>query len=52
MNKAIVSSIIAIVFGDLGTAIGSALMNWPQLRPILAKDEMGAAILTSLEKDK
>lgn len=52
MNKAIVSSIIAIVLGYLGSALGYEIMNWPQLGPILAIVVMGSAILTSLEKDK
>ena len=52
MNKAIVSSIIAIVFGYLGSGVGDEIMNWPQLGPILAIVVMGSAILTSLEKDK
>ena len=29
MNKAIVSSIIAIVLGYLGSALGYEIMNWP-----------------------
>ena len=52
MNKAIVTSIIAIVLGYFGSALGYEIMNWPQLRPILAIVVMGSAILTSLEKDK
>lgn len=52
MNKAIVSSIIAIVLGYLGCAFGDAIMNWPQLGPILAIVVMGAAIITSLEEDE
>ena len=46
MNKAIVSSIIAIVLGYLGSALGYEIMNWPQLGPILAIVVMGSAILT------
>ena len=49
MYKAIVSSIVAIVLGYLGTALGYEIMNWPQLGPILAIIVMGCAILTSLE---
>ena len=52
MNKAIVSSIIAMVFGYLGSALGYEVMAWPQLGPILAMVVVGSAILTSLEKDK
>ena len=52
MNKAIVSSIIAIVLGYLGSALGYEIMSWPQLGPILAIVVMVSAILTSLEKDK
>ena len=52
MNKAIVSSIIAMVLGYLGSALGYEIMYWPQLGPILAIVVMGSAILTSLEKDK
>ena len=52
MNKAIVSSIIAIVLGYFGTAWGDEIMNWPQLGPILAIVVMGSAILSSLKKDK
>ena len=52
MNKAIVSSIIAIVLGYLGSALVYEIINWPQLGPILAIVVMGSAILTSLEKDK
>ena len=52
MSKAIISSIVAIALGYLGTVIGSEIMNWPQLGPILAIVVMGVAIITSLEKDK
>ena len=52
MSKAIISSIVAIVLGYLGSAIGYEIMNWPQLGPILAIVVMGFAIITSLEKDK
>ena len=52
MSKAILSSVIAIVLGYFGTSLGDAIMNWPQLGPILAIVVMGSAILTSLEKDK
>ena len=52
MNKAIVSSIIAIVLGYFGTALGDEIMNWPQFGPILAIVVMGSAILSFLEKDK
>lgn len=52
MNKAIVTSVIAIVLGYFGSALGYEIMNWPQLGPILAIIVMGSAILTSLERDK
>ena len=52
MSKAILSSVIAIVLGYFGSSLGDAIMNWPQLGPILAIVVMGSAILTSLEKDK
>ena len=52
MGKAIISSIVAIVLGYLGSAFGYEIMNWPQLGPILAIVVMGFAIITSLEKDK
>ena len=52
MSKAAISSIIAIIIGYLGSALGSEMMNWPQLGPILAIVVMGAAIITSLEKTK
>ena len=52
VRKAIISSIIAIVLGYLGSALGYEVMNWPQLGPILAIVVMGSAIITSLEKDK
>ena len=52
MRKAIISSVIAIVLGYLGSAFGYEIMNWPQLGPILAIVVMGSAIITSLEKDK
>ena len=52
MKKAIVSSVIAIVLGYLGSALGDEMMNWPQFGPILAIVVMGSAILTSLERDK
>lgn len=44
--------IIAIVLGYFGSALGYEVMNWPQLGPILAIVVMGAAIITSLEKDE
>lgn len=50
MKKALVSSILALVLGYLGSALGYELMNWPQLGPILAIIVMGTAILTTLEK--
>lgn len=52
MSKAIISSIVAIVLGYLGSALGYEIMNWPQLGPILAVVVMGSAIITSLEKNK
>lgn len=52
MKKAVISSIIAIVLGYLGTVFGYEIMNWPQLGPILAGVVMGCAIITSLENDK
>lgn len=52
MYKAIISSIIAIVLGSLGTAWGYEILNWPQLGPILSIVVMGSAIITSLEKNK
>ena len=52
MGKAIKSSIIAIVVGYFGSAIGDAVMNWPQLGSILAIVVIGSAIITSLEKGK
>ena len=52
MSKAVVSSIIAIVLGYLGSALGYEIMNWPQLGPILAIVVMGSAIITSFEKNK
>ena len=52
MYKAILSSIIAIVAGYFGSGFGDAVMNWPELGPILAIVVMGAAIITSLEKDE
>ena len=52
MSKAIISSLVAIVLGYLGSAIGYEIMNWPELGPILAIVVMGCAIITSLEKDE
>ena len=52
MGKAAISSIIAIVLGYIGSALGAEMMNWPQLGPILAIVVMGFAIITSLERDK
>lgn len=52
MKKAILSSVIAIVLGYFGSALGDVIMNWPQLGPVLAIVVMGSAILTSLEKDE
>lgn len=52
MSKAIISSIVAIVLGYLGSSFGYEIMNWPQLGPILAIVVMGSAIITSLEKEK
>jgi hypothetical protein len=52
MGKAIIASVVAIIVGYFGSAIGDAVMNWPQLGPILAIVVMGSAIITSLEKDK
>ena len=52
MSKAVISSIVAIVLGYLGSALGYEIMNWPQLGPILAIVVMGSAIITSLEKGR
>jgi len=52
MGKAVISSILAIIAGYFGSGIGDAVMNWPQLGPILAIVVMGAATITSLEKNK
>ena len=52
MSKAVKASIIAIVLGYFGSALGYEVMNWPQLGPIFAIVVMGAAIITSLEKDE
>ena len=52
MIKAVISSVIAIVLGYIGSALGYEIMNWPQLGPILAIIVMGSAIITSLEKNK
>ncbi len=52
MSKAVISSVIAIILGYLGSALGYEIMNWPQLGSILAIVVMGSAIITSLKKDK
>ena len=52
MKKAVIFPLVAIVLGYIGSVLGDEFMNWPQLGPILAIVVMGAAILTSLEKDK
>ena len=52
MGKAIISSIVAIVLGYLGSSFGYEIMNWPQLGPILSVVVMGSAIITTLEKNK
>ena len=52
MSKAFTASVIAIILGYIGSALGDAIINWPQLGPILAIVVMGSAILTSLGKDK
>lgn len=52
MSKAILTSIIAIVLGYIGSSFGYEIMNWPQLGPILAIVVMGSAIIISLEKKK
>ena len=50
MGKAIITSVISIVLGYLGSAIGYETMNWPQLGPILATVVMGSVIIYSLGK--
>lgn len=52
MGKAIISSVVTIIVGYFGSAIGDAVMNWPQLGSILAIVVMGSVIITSLEKAK
>ena len=52
MVKAIISSVIAIISGYLGSVLGYELMNWSQLGTVLAIVVMGFAIITSLEKKK
>ena len=52
MGKAVKASVIAIVLGYLGSALGYEIMNWSQLGPILVIVVMGSAIIISLEKDE
>lgn len=52
MRKAIISSVLAIVLGYLGSAIGYYLMEWMEFGPIISIVVMGSAIITSLEKDE
>lgn len=52
MRKAIIFSIIAIVLGYFGSALGHEIMNWPQLGPIVSIVVMGCGIMTSLEKNE
>jgi small basic protein len=47
--KAVVATII---IGYLGTALGVAIMNWPQLGPIAAIATMGIFILNAIEHKK
>jgi small basic protein len=56
MEVFIVSKVIAVVatiiIGYLGTTIGDAWINWPQLGPIAAIATMGIFILNAIEHKK
>ena len=52
MSNVIIASILAIILGYFGSGIGDAVMNWPQLGPILSIVVMGAFILRAIESKK
>lgn len=51
MGKVIITSVVAVVLGFVGSGIGYE-MNWPELGPVLSIVVMGSVIIYSLEKHK
>jgi hypothetical protein len=51
MSK-VIAVLVTLFFGYLGTTIGDAWMNWPQLGPIAAIATMGVLILNEIERQK
>jgi small basic protein len=51
VGKAI-AVVVTIIIGYLGSALGDAIMNWPQLGPVAAIATMGIFILNEIEHKK
>jgi hypothetical protein len=50
-NK-IIAVAVTIIIGFLGSILGAALINWPQLGPVAAIATMGIFILNAIEGKK
>jgi hypothetical protein len=50
--KKIEAVVVTIIIGYLGTTLGDAIINWPQLGPIAAIATMGIFILDEIEHKK
>jgi small basic protein len=48
----VIAVVVTIIIGYLGTTIGDAWINWPQLGPIAAIATMGIFILNAIEHKK
>jgi hypothetical protein len=48
----IIAVVVTIIIGYLGTSLGDAFINWPQLGPIAAIATMGIFILNAIEHKK
>jgi small basic protein len=48
----VIAVVVTIIMGYLGTALGDAFINWPQLGPIAAIATMGIFILNAIERQK
>jgi hypothetical protein len=48
----VIAVFVTVIIGYLGTALGDAFINWPQLGPIAAIAAMGGFILNAIEKKK
>jgi small basic protein len=48
----VIAVVVTIIIGCLGSSLGDAIMNWPQLGPVAAIATMGIFILNAIEHKK